>query len=287
MLATLTDSPAFDNPDWIFEIKWDGYRAIAELAGDGTRFYSRNGLSFNLAYKSVYNALKSIPGRAILDGEVVVYDNAGKPSFGAIQNYNSKQKNVIQYLVFDCLEYEGKDITKQPLVQRKEILRKMLPDSNVIKYCDHIESDGKALFEHAAKMGLEGIIAKRSSSLYYPGKRTREWLKIKNVNVDDFRIVGYTDPQGSRQYFGALLIATEDLVFRGEVGTGFSGKLLKELYEKLKPLEQGTSPLMEEVKRKSGWHWVEPVYSCQVQYTELTSDGHVRHPSFLGLRVDK
>lgn len=290
MLATLSDEPAFDDPRWVFEIKWDGYRAVAETEGDNTRLYSRNGLSYNKAYPAIYEALKGVRRKAVIDGEVVVFDNAGKPSFHALQNYNRRQNLVIQFQVFDCLSVDGKDVTKETLLQRKQILREMLPESECIRYCDHVEAEGKLLFEHAAKIGLEGIIAKKASSLYYPGKRTKDWLKIKNVNVDDFVIVGYTDPQASRKYFGALIIARRQngkLIHAGEVGTGFTDRKLKELFEKLTAITRKNSPMSMSIKETKGMHWVEPHLIAQVQYTEMTADGHVRHPSFLGLRHDK
>ena len=222
MSATLSDEPAFDDPKWLFEIKWDGYRAVAELKGKDTRLYSRNGLSYNKAYPKIYNELSKFKIDAILDGEVVVFRD-GMPSFHAIQNYKSTQNLPIQFIVFDCLQLDGKDLTKLKLIERKEILKKILPANDIIKYCDHVEEEGVALFEQATKMNLEGIIAKRMDSKYYPDKRSKEWLKIKNVNVDDFKIVGWTDPKASRQYFGALLLTREvdgELVYSGEVGTG-------------------------------------------------------------------
>jgi bifunctional non-homologous end joining protein LigD len=289
MSATLSDEPPFDNPDWIFEIKWDGYRAIAELKGKDTLLYSRNGLSFVKAYPKVFNELSKLKFDAVLDGEVVVFRD-GMPSFQAIQNYKSTQNLAIQFIVFDCLQLKGKDLTKMKLTERKEILKDILPENDILKYCDHVEGDGIALFEQARKINLEGIIAKRSDSKYFPGKRSKEWLKIKNINVDDFKIVGWTDPKASRQYFGALLLAREidgALVFSGEVGTGFTHELLKSLHAKLKPLEVDKCPLDVPIKGEKGYHWVKPKYSAQIQYSEITDDGSARHPSFLGLRIDK
>ena len=289
MSASLSDEPAFDDPNWIFEIKWDGYRAIAELHGKDTRFYSRNGLSYAKAYPKIYNELVKLKFNAVLDGEVVVFRD-GMPSFQAIQNYRSTQNLPIQFIVFDCLQYEGKDLTRVKLVERKEILKEILPPNDILRYCDHIEGEGIALFEQARKINLEGIIAKKSDSRYTPDKRSKEWLKIKNVNVDDFKIVGWTDPKASRQYFGALLLAREvddKLIYAGEVGTGFTHELLKSLYAKLYPLEVDKCPLDVVVKKEKGFHWARPKYSAQVQYAEITDDGHVRHPSFLGLRKDK
>lgn len=289
MSATLSDSPAFDDSKWLFEIKWDGYRAVAELNGKDTRFYSRNGLSYTKAYPKIYNELVKLNIDAVLDGEVVVFRD-GMPSFQAIQNYKSTQNLPIQFIVFDCLQLNGKDLTKMKLVERKEILKKLLPDNNIIRYCDHVEGDGIALFDQARKINLEGIIAKRADSKYHPDKRSKEWLKIKNVNVDDFKIVGWTDPKASRQFFGALLLAREidgQLIYSGEVGTGFTNELLKSLHAKIQPLEIDDCPYDVAVKKEKGFHWAKPKYSCQVQYVEITDDGHVRHPSFLGLRNDK
>lgn len=289
MSATLSDEPAFDDPKWLFEIKWDGYRAVAELNGKDTRLYSRNGLSYNKAYPKIYNELVKMKIDAVLDGEVVVFRD-GMPSFQAIQNYKSTQNLPIQFIAFDCLQHNGKDLTKLKLIERKEILKSILPQSDIIKYCDHVEEEGVALFEQATKMKLEGIIAKRMDSKYYPDKRSKEWLKIKNVNVDDFKIIGWTDPKASRQYLGALLLAREidgELVYSGEVGTGFTNELLKSLFSKIQPLEIAECPCDVPVKKEKGFHWARPKYSCQVQYVEITDDGHVRHPSFLGLRKDK
>jgi DNA ligase D-like protein (predicted ligase) len=289
MSATLSDEPAFDDPKWLFEIKWDGYRAVAELKGKDTRLYSRNGLSFAKAYPKVFNELVKLKPDAIIDGEIVVFRD-GLPSFQAIQNYKSTQNLPIQFIVFDCLQYNGQDLTKKKLIERKEILKDILPQSDIIKYCDHLEEEGIALFEQATKMKLEGIIAKRIDSKYFPDKRSKEWLKVKNVNVDDFKIIGWTDPKASRQYFGALLLAREidgQLIYSGEVGTGFTNELLKNLHAKISPLEANECPCDVPVKKEKGFHWAKPKYSCQVQYVEITDDGHVRHPSFLGLRKDK
>jgi bifunctional non-homologous end joining protein LigD len=194
MSATLSDEPAFDDPKWLFEIKWDGYRAIAEVNGKDTRLYSRNGLSFAKAYPKIFNELIKLKFDAVLDGEVVVFRD-GMPSFQAIQNYKSTQSLPIQFIVFDCLKLKGKDLTKMKLVERKEILKSIIPESDILKYCDHVEGEGIALFEQARKINLEGVIAKRIDSKYYLEKRSKEWLKIKNVNVDDFKIIGWTDPK--------------------------------------------------------------------------------------------
>jgi bifunctional non-homologous end joining protein LigD len=231
MSATLSNEPAFDDPKWLFEIKWDGYRAIAEHKGKDTRFYSRNGLSYNKAYPKIYIELLKLKVDAVLDGEVVVFRD-GLPSFQAIQNYKSTQNLPIQLIVFDCLQLQGKDLTMLKLIERKELLKEIMPQNDIIKYCDHVEEDGVALFEQATRMKLEGIIAKHMDSKYYPDKRSKEWLKIKNVNVGDFKIVGWTDPKASRQYFGALLLAREvdgELVYSGESRNRIHQRFIEEL----------------------------------------------------------
>ena len=290
MKAQLTDQPAFDSPEWLFEIKWDGYRAIAEIDKSGNKLYSRNGLTFDKAYPKVFEALKSIKKNAIIDGEIVVFDEHGKPNFQKLQNYKNKDKYVIQYYVFDIIELEGKPVTGLTLIERKQILKDLLPQSKVIKYCDHVEDEGTLLFKEMQKMNLEGMIAKRKSSKYLIGKRTSDWLKIKNVQSQEAIIVGFTDPKGSRQYFGSLLIAVREkgkLVSIGNVGTGFNDKSLKDLHSKLKKLIRKTSPLDVPIKETPDITWVEPKLVCNIKFTEITDDGSVRHPVFLGLRIDK
>jgi bifunctional non-homologous end joining protein LigD len=290
MKAQLSDQPPFDNPDWLFEIKWDGYRAIAEIRTDQNRLYSRNGLTFDKAYPKIFDGLKTIRKNAILDGEIVVFDEMGKPNFQKLQNYRSRDRYIIQYYVFDIIELEGKSLTNLPLTERKEILRKLLPESKIIRYCDHVEDEGKIFFREMQKMNLEGMIAKRKKSKYFIGKRSSDWLKIKNIHTQEAIIVGFTDPKGSRKYFGSLLVAVKDkgkLVSIGNVGTGFTDKGLKELYAKLKPLIRKASPLSVPVKETPDITWVDPVLVCAIKFTEITEDGSARHPVFQGLRVDK
>jgi bifunctional non-homologous end joining protein LigD len=290
MKAQLSDRPAFDSPDWLFEIKWDGYRAIAEIRRDGNRLYSRNGLTFDKAYPKVFESLKKIKKRAIIDGEIVAFDNQGRPSFQKLQNYRSNSNVPIQYYVFDILELGGKSLTKLPLIERKKILRKLIPEHNVLRYCDHVENDGKMFFREMQKLDLEGMIAKKKDSRYQMGKRSADWLKIKNIHTQEAVIVGYTDPKGSRQYFGSLLLAVHDngkLVSIGNVGTGFTTRTLAEIYKKLVPLKRKTSPLDVPIKETPDITWVEPVLVCNVKYSEITEDGSVRHPVFQGLRIDK
>lgn len=290
MTAHLSDEPAFDSDEWLFEMKWDGYRAIAEVNGSDVRLYSRNGITFDKAYPKIFDALKKLDIDAVLDGEVVVFDEKGKPSFQRLQNYQPRDKSVIRYYVFDCLQLNGKDISQLPLTNRKELLADLLPKSDFIKYCDHVEREGKALFREVRKMNLEGIIAKRKSSRYITGKRTTEWLKIKNINTREAIVIGFTAPKGARNHFGSLLIGEYNngkLVSIGGVGTGFTEASLKEIHGKLKKLVRKTSPLDVPIKQTADMTWVEPVLVCNINYTEITEDGSVRHPVFDGLRVDK
>lgn len=290
MKAQLTDQPAFDSPDWLFEIKWDGYRAIAEIHKSGNKLYSRNGLTFDKAYPKVFDGLKAIKKDAIIDGEIVVFNEHGKPDFQKLQNYRNHDRYAIQYYVFDIIELEGKSLTNLPLIERKETLRKILPASNVIRYCDHVEDDGKMLFREMQRMNLEGMIAKKKNSKYYIGKRTSDWLKIKNVQTQEAIIVGFTEPKGSRQHFGSLLLAVRDkgkLVPIGNVGTGFNDKSLKALHGKLRKIVRKTSPLDVPLKETPDITWVEPQLVCNIKFSEMTDDGSVRHPVFQGLRVDK
>lgn len=291
MLASLHNE-AFDSKEWLFEIKWDGYRAIADLGGSDTRFYSRNGLSFSETFPPVYSALSKIKKKAILDGEVVVLNEEGKPDFQMLQQYREDPSHPIIYYVFDLLSLEGQSIMHLPLVQRKELLRLLLKDQGegVIRYCDHVMESGVAFFSQVTHMDLEGMIAKFTDSEYSPGLRSKQWLKIKNVNSREAVIAGYTRPKGSRKHFGALILGAYSnckLEYIGHTGTGFNDKLLKELALLMKPLETSVSPFKERIKVNDEVTWVNPSLVCQVKFTEQTRDGKLRHPVFLGLRVDK
>lgn len=291
MKAQLSDLKPFDSPDWVFEIKWDGYRAIAEInPGKANRLYSRNGLTFDKAYPAVFKAFEKIKKEMVLDGEIVVYDENGKPSFQKLQNYRNTDKYAIQFIVFDILHLEGKSLLNTPLLERKAILKKVLPKSPIILYCEHVEDHGKALWSELLKLDLEGMIAKRKKSLYTTGKRTRDWLKIKNIKTQEAIIIGYTAPKGARNYFGSLILGVMDrkkLVCIGNVGTGFTEAILKDLHHKMLPLRRKTSPLDVPIKETADMTWIEPKLVCNIEYSEITEDGSVRHPVFQGLRVDK
>lgn len=289
MLAKLHDK-AFDNPDWIFEIKWDGYRAIAELNGTKSRLYSRNGLAFEDEYAVVFDELRKIKKKAVLDGEIVVLDEKGKPSFQLLQQYGQNPNVPLVYYVFDILSLNGRSLEDKPLLERKAILQKLLPESDALKYCEHIEANGAGFFEAMQKQGLEGMIAKKADSTYHEGSRNGDWLKVKHMLTDEAVIAGYTAPRGGRKYFGALILGSYEkgkLKYIGHTGTGFNDKTLKEVYQLLQPLVTDKNPFDGKVRVNAPVTWVEPKLVCNLKYTEVTDEGARRHPVFMGMRVDK
>ena len=290
MLATLHDEP-FDDDNWIFEIKWDGYRAVAEVGNGDIKLYSRNGLSFLELYPRVATALCSMKAEAIVDGEIVVFNKDDKPDFQKLQQYGDNDSLPIAYYIFDCISYKGKSLTHLPLLERKKYIEKLIPkDHPVLKYSDHVRGDGKEFFKRVIGTDLEGMIAKRADSIYEPGKRSRDWLKIKNHNTQEAIIVGFTEPKGSRTLIGALVLAIKEkdrYRYIGHTGTGFTNNTLKELHAQLKPLTTKSSPIHQKIPGRNRVNWVEPRLVCSVKYTEMTADGILRHPVFMGLRVDK
>lgn len=288
MKARLADE-AFDDPDWIFEIKWDGYRAIAECKGKASRLYSRKGLSFSEDYPAVDAAVKSIKRSMVLDGEIVAFNDKGNPDFQLLQNARSNGAQLLYY-VFDILYLDGKSVEHLSTIERKALLKEVLPDGDVIRYCDHVVADGKALFKVMQKRGLEGMIAKKANGIYEEGKRSDDWLKVKHVITDEAVICGYTAPKGARKHFGALILgdySSGKLEYIGHTGTGFNNKTLKELYETMQPLRMENSPFTERVSVNAPVTWLQPELVCAVKYTEITKDGIRRHPVFMGLRKDK
>ncbi len=289
MLAKETPKP-FDDKDWLFEIKWDGYRAIAEVNKNKIALYSRNGLNFQLAYPIIVEQLKKLKDEVVLDGEIIVLNVESKPDFQFLQHYSENQDRPIQYQVFDLLKLNGLDATSLSLLERKELLQKIIPQNEVIKYSDHIIENGKSFFQVTKEKNLEGIMAKKIDSQYFPGKRTTDWLKIKHHATLEAVIVGYTQPAGARKFFGALILASKEksgFKYIGHTGTGFNFSLLKEMYNLLQPLITKQSPFEEKIKTNSPVTWVEPKLICEVKYAEITSDGKLRHPVFLHLRNDK
>jgi bifunctional non-homologous end joining protein LigD len=290
MLATLVKEP-FNREGWIFEIKWDGFRAIADVERKKVELYSRNFISFNEHFPPIVEALKKLNLRVVLDGEVVVVDKKGKSHFQLLQNYLEHEKQgQLTYYVFDILSYNGKNLCSIPLSKRKKILKKILPKNKWIKYSDHIPQHGVKFFKAAQKMNVEGIIAKDATSPYRPGKRTLEWQKIKIHMQQEAVIGGFTEPRGGRKKFGALVLGVyegDKLIYIGHTGGGFNYESLSMVYEKLKPLIQKNSPFETVPKTNAPVTWVKPKLVCEVTFAEWTQDGHMRQPIFLGLRLDK
>ena len=289
MLAKEAEQP-FDDKNWLYEIKWDGYRAIAVLENKDVKLYSRNGITFENSYPIVVQELKKIKDNVVLDGEIVVLNDEGHPDFQLLQHYESNTHRPINYCVFDILSVNGYSTCELPLIQRKELLKDVIKKNEVIKYSDHIEENGIAFFNASTHNNLEGIMAKKADSQYYIGKRTNEWLKIKNHKTQEAIITGYTDPGGSRKYFGALVLGIKDgdkLKYIGHTGSGFDQQLLKEIWNLLQPLKQAKSPFDEKVKTNMPVTWVRPKLVCEIKFTEVTRDGMLRHPIFLHLRKDK
>ncbi len=289
MLAKLHDG-SFDDPEWIYEIKWDGYRAIAEVNKKEPRLYSRNGLSFKSDYPAVYEALLQIKKDIVLDGEIVALDADGKPSFQLLQQYAKDNTIPTCYYVFDCLYLNGKSLEDKPLLERKEILRKNIKDNDNIRYCDHVAERGKNFFDAIKQQGMEGMIAKRGDSTYTEHSRSNDWLKVKNVIMEEAVIAGYTEARGSRKHFGALVLGVykkNKLVYIGHTGTGFDTQTLKDLYQQMQPLVTDKSPFDVKIPVNAPVTWVKPKLVCNLKFTEITDEGHRRHPVFMGLRIDK
>jgi bifunctional non-homologous end joining protein LigD len=289
MLATLVDEP-FDSKDWIFETKWDGYRAIAECNGGSIELYSRNLSSFTEKYAPITAALKGLKLKAVLDGEIVAVDERGDTNFQLLQNWQNTPVRL-QFVVFDVLWLEGYDLTQLPLMERKAILHSLLPEGHeVIRYSEHVVGTGKGFFEKVRRRGLEGIMAKKADSTYTVGGRTREWVKIKVAQRQEVVIGGYTLPRNSRKFFGSLLLGVYEggeLKYVGHTGSGFNVQSLEGIYHQLQPLVAPSSPFSGKAKPNMPATWVKPELVCEIKFTEWTKDGMARHPIFMGLRSDK
>lgn len=288
MLATLTDKP-FDDPEWIFETKWDGFRAVAVAKPGHAELYSRRGHDISKKYPSICEALATIKNDAVFDGELVALDVHGRSRFQLLQNAGRNTARLL-YCVFDLLYLDGKDLRDQPLVERKKALEKVLPKSPLLLYSTHVAGEGAGAFKQAKRAGEEGVIAKRADSPYLSGKRTRDWLKVKASQEQEAVIVGFTRPKGSRPFFGALVLAVRDgkrWKYAGRVGSGFNAKWLQELNKKLVPLVTRAKPIEVRVPDEANTVWVKPKLVAQIKFTEWTAGGEMRHPVFLGLRTDK
>lgn len=289
MLAKLSEE-AFNDKGWIFEIKWDGYRAIADLSHDTPLFYSRNGISFLSKFEKIALEFEKQKHHMILDGEVVAYDEQGEPNFQFLQQIGDHPDAALVYHVFDLLWLNGHSTEDLPLIQRKELLKEALTETDRIKYCDHIQEKGIEFFTQMKKMQLEGMIAKRAESPYIENHRTSDWLKIKFSNTEEVIICGFTEPRGSRKSFGALILGkylNGKLTYCGHTGTGFNNASLKELYQKLQKLVVKSSPFEIIPKTNMPVTWTKPELICEIKYSEITRDGIFRHPVFIGIREDK
>ncbi|WP_407114145.1 non-homologous end-joining DNA ligase [Bradyrhizobium sp. LMG 9283] len=288
MLATLTDAP-FDDPDWVFEDKYDGFRMVSEIRGGRVALYSRNGKIISHSYVEVAQALESMKGDAVIDGELVAIGKDGVSHFQLLQNALRHEAKLL-YCVFDLMFADGEDLRKRPLLERKERLKAILPRHRLIAFSPHRKADGKNFFAEAEKKGLEGIMAKRADSAYASGGRTADWLKVKTAQRQEVVIAGFTAPRRTRPFFGALVLAVrKDNAWRyiGHVGTGFSHQVLEELHGKLVRLKTAKSPFPAKVKDERVTTWVRPSLVAEVKFAEWTSKGELRQPVYLGLRSDK
>lgn len=304
MLATPIEQP-FDDPAWLFEIKWDGYRAVAFVEDGKVRLVSRNQNDLT----SQFPELKNLPAylhaqTAAVDGEIVALDEEGRPSFSLMQQRTGlrgggrrtspRSELPILYYAFDLLYVDGYDLRRVSLEERKRVLEALVVPGNLIRYSDHYPAEGTALFAVAKQKGLEGIVAKRRTSCYEE-RRSREWLKIKITHTVDCVIGGYTDPEGSRQYFGSLILGLYnnkgDLIHVGNAGTGFTQATLKQIFDTLVKHDTGHNPFHGPVESKRN-HWIKPELVAEIKYSEWTHETaegglKLRAPVFIGLRHDK
>jgi bifunctional non-homologous end joining protein LigD len=305
MLATLVDKP-FDNSQWLFEIKWDGYRSVAFLDGGKARLVSRNQNEMT----SQYPELRDLPGyvrarTAILDGEIVALDEAGHPSFSLMQQrtgisgsgrrVKAADRGVpIAYYVFDLPYLDGYDLTRVDLEKRKQLLAGIIAGNGLVRYSDHHLEQGCALYEAAKQQGLEGIVAKRRNSCYEQ-KRSREWLKMKITRRQECVIGGYTDPRGSREHFGSIILGLYDkgrLLHVGQAGSGFTESTHEDMWRRLQKFKTDKTPFANKVESTRGTHWVKPELVAEIKFSEWTheTDGggvKMRAPVYQGLREDK
>jgi bifunctional non-homologous end joining protein LigD len=302
MLATLVDEP-FDDPEWIYEVKWDGYRALGFCLKNGdVQLLSRNNKQFNEKFYPIFELMQGWNMDIVVDGEIVVINENGISNFGNLQNWRSEADGELAYYVFDIIWFEGKDLTSLPLSKRQALLAEVLPqDDDRIRLSKVFKAKGTEFFEAATKMGLEGIIAKKADSLYLKNNRSSDWLKIKVNLRQEVVIAGFTRNEGTSKQFSSLLLGVYEnghLQYVGKVGTGFNDKDQKEMMAKFENLVTDKSPFstIPDVNKPSRFRpnppkakatWLKPELVCEVAFTEVTDDGVFRHPSFQGMRIDK
>ena len=296
MLASSADQPSSD-PDWLFELKWDGVRIQARIDGDRVRLISRNGNDVTSHYPELSGLPRAVRGStAVLDGEIVVLDQQGRADFGRLQSrmhaaepsYALLQQDPVVFYIFDLLGVDGYDLRRVPLEQRKEYLKEILSAGGPLRYSDHVVEKGEDLFALAQEHGAEGIVAKARDGAYVSG-RSRDWVKIKVVREVDAVIGGFTEPKGGRSHLGAILVGlhgSEGLRFVGGVGTGFDSSTLDMLAARLSPLKTQECPFVVEPQYKEKAYWVEPKLVARIKFGAWTNDGVLRHPVYQGLRAD-
>lgn len=299
MLATLVDRP-FSDPDWIFETKWDGVRAVCFITKGSARFVSRNQIDMTAQYPELSEIAKQVKAsQAILDGEVVALDEHGVSRFQLLQRRLGR-KNAgeirklaattrIAYYAFDLLYLDGFDLTRCALVDRKDTLERILKPARNIRYSDHIIGAGDQLYAEVVKVPLEGMIAKRATSPYVQ-RRSSDWLKIKTIQQTEVVIGGYTQPRRSREFFGSLVVGLykdRKLHYVGHAGGGFNQKSLEQMYRLMQPLKTKVCPFVDKPKTNEPVQWVKPKLVAQMKFYEWTADERLRQPVFLGLREDK
>jgi bifunctional non-homologous end joining protein LigD len=263
---------------------------MAEIRHEGVSLYSRNRITLDHKFPPVVESLKKFRFEALLDGEIVVTDDRGYPDFEMLQNYRKTGSGHLIYYVFDMLHFKGHDLMKLPLLRRKELLKRILPSSPRIKFSDHVAGEGVLFFNVVKEKGLEGIIAKHSQSAYAPGRRSREWLKVKTRLTQEGVIAGFTEPRGGRRYFGSLVLGAYqggELVHIGHSGGGFGAKGLKQIRDRLDPLIQKACPFKTEPETNAPVTWVKPQLVCEVAFHGWTDEGLMRQPVFLRMREDK
>jgi bifunctional non-homologous end joining protein LigD len=299
MLATLVDKP-FDAPGWLYEIKWDGYRALAYLRNGKVALRSRNNKSFDEKFYAIHDALKQWKINAVVDGEIIVTDEKGMANFGKLQNWRSEADGLILFYVFDIVWLEGRSLLQLPLSERRKILEQVIPESDQVLLSQEFETNGLEFYETAEKLGLEGIMAKKADSVYVQD-RSKDWLKIKTQTRQEVVIGGFTRNEGTAKSFSSLLVGVYEkgrLQYAGKIGTGFTEKMQKEMMQQFKPLIISEPPFSytPDVNKPSRFRpnpprasvtWLKPELVCEVSYREITSDGVMRHPSFQGMRIDK
>jgi bifunctional non-homologous end joining protein LigD len=288
-LATLVDTVP-TGARWLHEMKYDGYRLLVAVGGGQARAYTRSGLDWSEKFAAIVEAAAKLDvGSALLDGEAVVLDAEGRSSFQALQGALKGAPATIDYSAFDLLELDGEDLTGLPLTDRKAKLREILPDNDPrIRYSEHIVGNGEKLLHQFCDAGLEGVISKLTSAKYV-GSRSGGWVKTKCIKRQEFVIVGWTPSDKSRS-FRSLILGVHDkgeLRYAGKVGTGFNTDELFRLMEIMQPLEQAAPTVKAPRAEVRGAHWLKPKLVAEIAYTEMTNEGTLRHPSYLGLREDK